>query len=254
MPKLSDLPAELIHIVAERYVARERASDLLKRGPWVVQLLVGRELCGPNGLGYRLVADRLGISNVLRPDHPFHQSCSYEQLLERFRGQSRVDLNIDSDTLNKLFDGGPCTSKLLHSACRLGQTLIVEACLSTHPDIRSMTVSRPRPTKKHVLTSSLLLCDVILDAGYYPFAYSIIKRLLQEPTVDVNQKDPENDEMALGYAVMKGIEPMITLLLKAGADVNAPNRWGQRPVQLALNSRYSGAARLLREWGAVSNA
>ena len=252
MPELCDLPPELIHIMAERYVARESATNLLKRGPWVVQLLVGRELCGPNGLGYRLVADRFGISNVLRPGHAFHQSCSYEQLLERFRCQSRVDLDIDSDTLNKLLDGGPCTSKLLHSACRLGQTLIVEACLATRPDIRSMTVSRP--AIKHVLTSSLLLCDIILDAGYYPFAYSIVKRLLQEPTVDVNQKDPENDEVALGYAAIKGVEPMITLLLKAGADVNAPNRCGATPLRLAVNCHNSDAARLLQECGGSWNA
>ena len=252
MLQLSDLPPELIHIVAERYVARESATNLLKRGPWVVQLLVGRELCGPNGLGYRLVADRFGISNVLRPGHPFHQSCSHEQLLERFRCQSRVELDIDSDTLNKLLDGGPCTSKLLHSACRLGQTLIVEACLATRPDIRSMTVWRP--PRKHVLTSSLLLCDILLDAGHYHFAHSIIERLLQEPTVDVNQKDPENAETALAYAAVLGNESIITLLLKAGADVNAPNRCDSTPLRLAVNSRNHGAERLLREWGASWSA
>lgn len=250
MLQLSDLPPELIHIVAERYVARERASDLLKRGPWVVQLLIGRELCGPNGLGYRLVADRFGISNVLRPGHPFHQSCSYEQLLERFRSQSRVDLDVDSDALNKLLDGVPCTSKLLHSACRLGQTLIVEACLATRPDIRSMFFFRnPR---KHCLASDVLLSDIIADAGYYPFARSIIERLLQEPTVDVDQKDVHKGKTPLMYAAMRGVEEIAVALLEHGADVHATDRGNRTAIEMAVNCHNFGTRNVLAAWAAMA--
>ena len=228
------LPDDVLPMVLEQLIKGTPPEDLCGRLYERCLLLLGSGGCPPNHPVWQQACERFGLRHMWEADwqSTFRRLCREAQFLR--------------DAGPGVLDGTFVT--LLHSACRFNQRLLLEACLGTHPDISSMTFKRP--PKKHVLTSDVLISDIILDVGHYPFAFSIIERLLQEPTVDVNQKDLENDETPLAYAAVLGDLSIITLLLEAGADVNAPNRCDSTPLRLAVNSGHPDAARLLREWGA----
>ena len=228
------LPDDVVGKVLEQLIEGTPPEDLCGRLYERCLLLLGSGGCPPIHLIWQQACERFGLRHMWEADwqSTFRRLCREVKFLR--------------DAGPGVLDGTFVTR--LHSACRFNQRLLLEACLGTHPDISSMTFKRP--PRKHVLTSSVLISDIILDHACDPFALSIVERLLQEPTVDVNQKDLENDEMPLGCAAMRGKVPMIILLLEHGADVNARNRCDATPLRLAVNSRHSDAARLLREWGA----
>lgn len=54
----------------------------------------------------------------------------------------------------------------------------------------------------------------------------IVQRLLAQPGIDVNEVNPRHNDTALTYAVTEGHLPIVQLLVQAGANINAKNRYG----------------------------
>ena len=64
---------------------------------------------------------------------------------------------------------------------------------------------------------------------------------------DVNESGPE-DKTALHLAAARGYHRMCSILLEAGADVNAKSN-GEIPLDFAKSLNYPAIAKLLSNWG-----
>ena len=69
--------------------------------------------------------------------------------------------------------------------------------------------------------------------------------------VDINKGDYDH-RTALHLAASEGHIDVVTLLCKRGANVNAEDRWGGRPLDDALDKDNKRVAEVLREFGATS--
>ena len=72
--------------------------------------------------------------------------------------------------------------------------------------------------------------------------------------IDARDKDGSTP---LHCATWKGHEPVVVLLLQAGADVNAQNQnehWGSTPLHAAAHANQTAIAQLLIDHGAEVNA
>lgn len=56
---------------------------------------------------------------------------------------------------------------------------------------------------------------------------------------------------ALHHAAAEGQAHLVQLLVELSADVNAPDRWGQSPIEAAIDGQHAAAAQLLRRSGAI---
>lgn len=85
--------------------------------------------------------------------------------------------------------------------------------------------------------------------GDYESALKMIDR-----GADVEAKDPGAGASALHFAVMKGSQPVIELLVSRGADVNSRTRNGTTPLHTAVLYARLEVAEFLVEKGADVNA
>lgn len=71
--------------------------------------------------------------------------------------------------------------------------------------------------------------------GHEPLA----RLLLSNPEIDVNIRDVScNSNTALHHAAMHGHDNIVQLLLKNGAEINAPNDYRDTPLHFAISSKY----------------
>jgi ankyrin repeat protein len=75
-------------------------------------------------------------------------------------------------------------------------------------------------------------------------------RLLLEAGAPVDERNPETGEMALHAAALSASIPLITLLLDAGADINAVNSRGQTPIFSCARASTPAPLLFLLERGA----
>jgi|ERR1044072_2255460 ankyrin repeat protein len=79
-----------------------------------------------------------------------------------------------------------------------------------------------------------------------------VKELLTIDKSLINARDKDGST-PLHCAVWKGHEPVVSVLLEAGADVNAQNEndhWGTTPLHAAAHANQAAIAQLLIEHGA----
>src|SRR5688572_29729602 len=80
-----------------------------------------------------------------------------------------------------------------------------------------------------------------------------VRRLVSKPRVDVNAAGRDGTP-ALHWAVRFNDLDTVSLLIRAGADVRTPNRYGLLPISLAAQNANPAMIKLLVESGADVNA
>ncbi|MXY25875.1 MAG: hypothetical protein F4Y45_15325 [Acidobacteria bacterium] len=95
--------------------------------------------------------------------------------------------------------------------------------------------------------------DVPLIAAVRAGDVDAVRALVGDATVDVNQAEPDG-ATALHWAVHRNDPALVDLLLEAGADVAAINRYGVQPLALAAENGSAAILEVLIDAGADPNA
>src|SRR5688572_19024731 len=101
-------------------------------------------------------------------------------------------------------------------------------------------------------TTTASVADLPLVTAAKSGDASAVRRLLQQ-RVDVDGSEPDGTA-ALHWAVHGERVDIADLLIRAGAKVNAANRYGATPLWLAAVSGNAAMLQLLLEAGADANA
>jgi uncharacterized protein len=123
----------------------------------------------------------------------------------------------------------------LHAAAFAGNLETAKLLLAAGAEVNARAGNKFKnsPLQVSLLTSQLEMARLLIARG-----------------ADVNQKQ-EHGFTALQEAALAGSEPLLELLLGAGADVAARADDGRTALDEALRGKHPGAAKLLRERGAV---
>ena len=76
-----------------------------------------------------------------------------------------------------------------------------------------------------------------------------IRDLLEHGNIDVSEGDYDK-RTALHLAAGEGHTSVLELLCDTGANVNAQDRWGNRPLDDAKNAGHGSCVRILERYGA----
>ncbi len=103
----------------------------------------------------------------------------------------------------------------------------------------------PRRAQSAVSPQQSNLFFVAVKSGDFAAAKSLLKDL---PAL-ADERDAEFGATALHWAALKGHETVVALLLAQDADVNATNRDGETPLQVAQRANRTAIVRLLTQSG-----
>ena len=95
--------------------------------------------------------------------------------------------------------------------------------------------------------------DAPLVAAVKAADLEAVRTLIGEQAVDVNQAEPDG-ATALHWAVHRNDAELVDLLIAAGADVAAANRYGVQPISLAAENGNAALLDALLDAGADPNA
>ena len=91
--------------------------------------------------------------------------------------------------------------------------------------------------------------DAPLVAAVKAADIDTVRALVDEQAVDVNQAEPDG-ATALHWAVHRNDVGLVDLLIAAGADVAAANRYGVQPISLAAENGNAAILAALLDAGA----
>jgi len=203
--RLQDLPTDLVHIILEAYVRKADAKVVLGRGPWVSRLLLGPSAVAPDGVGYKLICERLKL--VRTSDAP-----TWSDVVRAMRSEP-VKFPFVAMYLCRVLDDATDPYWTTHNLCELFQGLCL--CKSAHPFRAALACDNlPARGIAAALAAAVLFCRVDLA------------RLALDHGAPVDGAD--GDGAPLQRAVANGDVEIARLLMERGAD------WTQRRVRSAV--------------------
>ena len=118
----------------------------------------------------------------------------------------------------------------LHHACRKGHPDIVRLLLEAGADPNRRRDEDPQGETP---------LDIVCTSNFVPG----ISSLLLSHGADVNVKDPLREETLLHNACREGLTEVVRFLLAHGADVHCQDKFGNTPLDIAMEVSVSNPAR-----------
>lgn len=171
---------------------------------------------------------------------------------------------LSNRNVNMRFDDGQTS---LHIASILGHKSIAKYLLENNADTSVQNSSGATPLHEAVRYGNVEIIQALLNAGANINARDnlgktpimlIIPRdkineiysLLQKFHADLNQKDMYGDTVLHNVAMMNVDSDIVVQFVKAGADVNARNKEGVTPLEIAVQKNNIKMANYLTQCGA----
>jgi len=150
----------------------------------------------------------------------------------------------------------------LHDAARRGRTEVVRLLLEHGADVNAENRAKATPLSLAAERGHEEIADALLARRARLDAFSAaalgrladLERCLQVEPHLLRSNDVRNGGTLLHWAAMQGRTPVVRKLLELDAAVNARDRAGMEPLQLAIRGAHREAVDLLLEAGADVNS